>query len=680
MRVSLKQDYKFHYLKLLWIVISFLLFFSSHGVAQLYKSAYLNEKSFPEENTNITIVTLKEVLQSVANTNPEIKEAISNYESIKAEKSIAKQGYRPTIGTEIVAGREYTDGTPTGYKEETYTSKTATVYARQNLYKGGETIAFNKETDARIKAAAYNALNVANEVFSKTTEAYINVLQAREQLKISEYNVLTQARILKQIKEKIDSGFGRISDLTNSESRLSLAKGNYISHQQTLNQAVTKFHKRYGRFLQPEAFITPDQKYETPETVESTVSIAFDNHPAIDVAKYNILAKRYAYKKAKAAYLPSLDLELKAQREEDTGGVEGDTDQASAMLILKYDFYDGGIRKGESNKSYKALLKEYQRLYIERRNLNEAVRLAWNILEAEDKKREFLAEHVALSKKTLAEFVEEYHLGRRTLLEILDMEKEHYNANSAYISSKYSFIIAYYQTSKAMGLMLHEFDTKILDKINLSHIKDDFDMSAYDGLEMDADQDTISDFIDQCDNSALGTPEGSFGCSTSKYSTIGYENPEEIAPYINTLEESLTPPKPELKKQTPEKKEKPILKIDKTKKEQTFTFNNIYFKTNSSYLKPGSIPLIKKIAAQLKTLENYSLEVTGHTDHVGSDKYNLWLSKKRANRVVKFLLKQGVKLSNIKATGAGERFPVATNSTPEGREQNRRTQFKLTKE
>ncbi|MCP3899836.1 MAG: TolC family outer membrane protein [Desulfobacteraceae bacterium] len=668
MKNTLKYLWQLNFLSLL--IISFL-FFPSSSSAEFGTAKYLSEIKSVENKTDATIVTLHEVLRSVGNTNPEIKEAINNYESVRAETYIAKQGYKPTFGTEMSAGPEYTKGVSTNDNRENFTSRTATIFANQNLYKGGGTIAFVKETEARIKAASYQVLNVANEVFSQTAEAYINVLNAREQLEMSNNNVLTQARILKQIKEKIDSGFGRISDLTNSESRLFLAKGNHISRQQTLNQAVTKFHRQYGQLIRPEAFIAPQQRYELPDNVESAVNIAFNNHPALDVAKYNILSRKYSYKRAKAAYLPTIDLELKAESREDTSGIEGETDQASAMIKFKYLFYDGGIRKGETKKSYKNLQKEYERSYVERRNLNETVRLAWNILEAEENKRKFLSNHVKLSKKTLDEFVEEYHLGRRTLLEILDMEKEHYNANSSYIQSKYSFIIAYYQASQAIGSLLHEFDTDILDRVNLLSKKEEFDMNAYDGLEKDKDQDKVNDFVDQCDNSIAGSLTGEYGCSKTSYSTIGYETPSKIIPYINN---------PETLSDEISTNVTPVLKIDDTKKVQTFTFNSIYFKENSSMVELDTIWLIKEIAGQLKTLDNYSLEVIGHTDNIGSNQYNEWLSKRRAANVVELLLKEGVIMKHIKSSGAGESSPVATNSTMEGRKQNRRTQFKLIRE
>jgi len=228
---------------------------------------------------------LHEILEIVTETNPEILEALERYHSVKAERTIATSGYWPKVGAELAAGPEVTEGVLTNDVRENLNAATATLYARQNLWNGGKTTAFVEETDARILAAAYEVENVANRVFLETAEAYIQVLKARKLLKFSEENVLTQGKILEQVKEKTEAGFNRISDLRNSEARLALARGNYISKQQDLNQAVVQYHRQFGRLVKPEQFVIPKPKYKFPETVEETVDIALRHHPALEVAK-----------------------------------------------------------------------------------------------------------------------------------------------------------------------------------------------------------------------------------------------------------------------------------------------------------------------------------------------------------------------------------------------------------
>jgi adhesin transport system outer membrane protein len=485
-------------------------------------------------------ISLDDALMSVAKTDPQIKESIETYNSIVAERKVARKGYRPTLGLDAYTGPKYTDGVPTNNESEHLWENSATAYLRQNLFEGFGTDAYIDETEARIKSAAYDVLNTANTVFLNVAEAYVNVLNAREQVDIAEKNVLTQARILKQIKERSDSGFGRASDLTNAESRLALSRGNFISRQQDLNQALTKFHRLYGRILTSEQFIMPETRFSVPETVQEAVDTAFGNHPALRVARYNIIVRKFSRERAKSDFWPSVDLYVSGNYRQDTGGERGDTKDLGAALQLNYLLYDGGARYGEVEKNYSRMLKEYQKAYDERRNVNELVRLAWNIQVAEKNKKDFLAEHVRLSKQTLDEFVEEFHAGKRDLLEILDMEIEFYNAQSSLVESNYSYLIAYYRTVQAIGSLLVEFDTDLSEQVGLTEAEA-FDIYSCDelaqeleveGVVVDRDGDTMDDCGDQCDNTAEGAALEAYGCSEIDPSESGYEIPKELKPYI----------------------------------------------------------------------------------------------------------------------------------------------------
>jgi len=79
----------------------------------------------------------------------------------------------------------------------------------------------------------------------------------------------------------------------------------------------------------------------------------------------------------------------------------------------------------------------------------------------------------------------------------------------------------------------------------------------------------------------------------------------------------------------------------------------------------------------MKEHPDYKWEVGGHTDAIGSDSYNMRLSKQRAQAVVDYLVSQGVGRSNLTMVGYGERNPIATNDTDEGRSMNRRVEIKL---
>ncbi|HVF62615.1 MAG TPA: OmpA family protein [Casimicrobiaceae bacterium] len=87
-----------------------------------------------------------------------------------------------------------------------------------------------------------------------------------------------------------------------------------------------------------------------------------------------------------------------------------------------------------------------------------------------------------------------------------------------------------------------------------------------------------------------------------------------------------------------------------------------------------------KLMTEVRSMKNVTwqtINVTGHTDSVGSDGYNQKLSERRAEAVQAFLIDKGVKPERIKTGGRGEASPIANNNTADGRAQNRRTEIEF---
>ncbi len=103
--------------------------------------------------------------------------------------------------------------------------------------------------------------------------------------------------------------------------------------------------------------------------------------------------------------------------------------------------------------------------------------------------------------------------------------------------------------------------------------------------------------------------------------------------------------------------------------------SDVLFKTGSFELLPGARERLAKVSGIVLAYPSLRLQVEGHTDSVGSDEYNQQLSEKRAGAVRDYLIQQGIGTDSIEARGFGKTEPVASNETPEGRQQNRRVEM-----
>lgn len=110
---------------------------------------------------------------------------------------------------------------------------------------------------------------------------------------------------------------------------------------------------------------------------------------------------------------------------------------------------------------------------------------------------------------------------------------------------------------------------------------------------------------------------------------------------------------------------------------QSIRLNNIFFDFAKATLTAESSHELDRILPYFKKFPNLKIEISGHTDAVGSDAANQQLSEARANSVREYLIRKGVRIDKIEAVGYGEAVPVATNDTDEGRQLNRRVEFKV---
>lgn len=104
---------------------------------------------------------------------------------------------------------------------------------------------------------------------------------------------------------------------------------------------------------------------------------------------------------------------------------------------------------------------------------------------------------------------------------------------------------------------------------------------------------------------------------------------------------------------------------------------NITFATDSAEVQTSFMNVLNSVALVLKEYPKTVIEVAGHTDSTGSASYNQLLSERRAESVARVLRRQGVDDRRLVVSGYGKDYPIASNSTPQGREQNRRVELTL---
>jgi adhesin transport system outer membrane protein len=121
------------------------------------------------------------------------------------------------------------------------------------------------------------------------------------------------------------------------------------------------------------------------------------------------------------------------------------------MLIASWNLYNGGADVAAREKAGIRMLEEADRMINVKRLVNERLRLSWAAKERLAQQVYFLKQHRDYTKKTLDAYNEEFNLGRRTLLDVLDVENEFYTSRKEYVSARYNEKLANYRVIENVG-------------------------------------------------------------------------------------------------------------------------------------------------------------------------------------------------------------------------------------
>ena len=399
--------------------------------------------------------TLTEAVDTTIKSNPTILAETNRRLSVDQTIDQARAGYYPKVDLNMGIGRERTDSPTTRPDHRKWLTRgEAELTASQMLYDGYATKNSVDQTTSLAESAGYSVADTAETTSLNAIKTYLDVLRRQQLLSLTEDNLESHEHIFSQIQQRADSGVGNQADVEQSSGRLALSKANLTANKGNLADAETNYVRVIGH--SPEALIDPtDECCNTaPATVEDAINIAYHQHPALHAAIAEHEAALAQQQGAEAPMQPKVDLELSTSANNDLDGVNGHNNDAQAMFRMRYNLLNGGADKARINET--AFLSENvkETANLTKREIENDVRLAWNSLLTITNRLQYLEQRVAATESTREAYQQQFNLGLRTLLDLLDTENEFLTARIDYTNAKYDRIYACYWLTETMGKLL----------------------------------------------------------------------------------------------------------------------------------------------------------------------------------------------------------------------------------
>jgi adhesin transport system outer membrane protein len=414
--------------------------------------------------------SLEQAVALALDTHPDIRQAFARFKSKEEDVNRASAGYLPTVDITAGYGYEYTDSpgnrrSALGFDDgETELGRGEFgVSLRQMLFDGMFTSSEVKRTKFEASAEQWALISTAEDLALSVSQAYLNYLKNQQLVTLSEKNVESHQVIYGQIKERTDSGMGSIADLSQVTGRLARAQSNLIAARNNYQDARAEFISLTN--IAPDDLVMPVPDADMlPNDNASGLILAIKDHPIIKSARQDINAARAFGGSVKANYYPKLSLEVAANADNDVAGenglnrfgtnVGGHRNDFSVMLRMRYNLYSGGKDVALERSAAYQTIEAKEINYRAHRQVTESYGLAWNAYSMLGLQKQYIQQHVVTSKDTQEAYQQQFTLGQRSLLDLLDTENELFQARKDYLDANFDELSARYRLLNVTGQLL----------------------------------------------------------------------------------------------------------------------------------------------------------------------------------------------------------------------------------
>lgn len=406
--------------------------------------------------------TLQEAVDATVKTNPDVLAATHERQAVSKEIDQARAGYYPTLDLAVGTGWEMTDNPNTrnaGKGEVHMNRDEASLNLRQMLFDGMETKNEVLRQEARTNSRSLGVYSSAENTGLEAVDAYLNVLRRQKLVELAQTNLEAHKRTHDQIMLRAERGVGRAADMEQSLGRLALAEANLMAEESNLRDAETAYIRVVG--VPPTSLTQPESPIgQIPASLDEAVAVGIDNHPTLRLANFDVDSAEAQHATAKAPFYPDLHFELGTRADHDIDGQRGMDKDITAMLRLRYNLYNGGRDTARREETAFLINQAAEIRNNTHREVEESVRLSWNAWQTVKSQMPSREQHVQSSEKARDAYQQQFSLGQRTLLDLLDSENEVFRARTALTNTQYDEMYSLYRILNSMGMLLQSLNVE----------------------------------------------------------------------------------------------------------------------------------------------------------------------------------------------------------------------------
>lgn len=625
--------------------------------------------------------TLVKAARQAVLTNPDVQARWNGFKAASNAQDMARAGFLPQLDLKASTGSESRASPSTDYGR--YSINTTELTLNQMLFDGMFTASETKRLGYAKLTSYYELAEISETTAMEAVRAYVDVARYRELVDAATQNFVEHKQAAQLVGERSTAGVGRGADVEQANGRLALAESSLLTELTSLHDASARYLRVIG--VKPPASLPslpePFVLGKMPNSTDTLLQEGLPGSPTLNAALENARTYKQAVATKQAAFMPRLDFRAYLTRDKNLSGVAGNTDVNGMELVLNDNLYRGGADSARKRQAVdqQAQARELQEQAC--RDVRQSLTIAYSDMRRLSEQQRYMDQHRLATEKSLQAYRQQFDIGQRTLLDLLDSQNEYFEASRSYINARHNQAAAQARTLAGMGQLVTALGVKRTDVPEAEAAGQDrgrmdvAELCPFEMTEVDSVDAIKARFTTAAPVKAPGSyvvlipsPDGSIGRVTVQgkqgaqvLAQSGQAAPlDGGAPFVAEQQKiqqdfgaaiAARPPLPE-----------------------QFV---LYFSRGGTQLTKESQVILPKILARAKERKSLDVWLVGHTDTIGNAKRNDALGLKRAQAIAKQFKKLGLKDVAMTVESYGERNPQVATPDETSEPRNRRGEVTL---
>ena len=424
----------------------------------LASSAVAAENSYPPPPAPGKALSVEDTIYGVLRNHHNLRGMMENREVLSHEVRRAQAGFGPRVDVTGQAGGSVLSDSSTRSQDldkQMWGKVGYSAQLVQPIWDGFATRSRVRNAKSTLESQKYRVFDTATSLSLDAIIAHIDLLRRRKIYELSEENVAHHKGLVSQAQDRASLGADTAADVTQAQSRLQRAYSNLSEAKSALLVAEETYARLTGlpsaSRLQPISM--PPQLYSATQAV---IDQAKKSNPKLAAYLQDIRASRALREESDAAFSPSLNLEAGPNYTNMGGSSNRWVYSFDVMGVVRWNIFNSGADLAERRAASARMRQSRQIMYNFMDDLKLDVESTWINYQAAQEQYKHYSKAIEYNKYTRAAYLEQFQIGKRSILDVLDTESELYNSATQAETARGNILVGAYRLSALTGNMLPE--------------------------------------------------------------------------------------------------------------------------------------------------------------------------------------------------------------------------------